>query len=159
MFFSSSYLNCSNKGESNKPEPQEDVDFLVDDVQRENTETIKSLNCSRWTKFVKDAFGDLYEIYLVHNLVASGRSGHLWKHPGHWVSSLFLLQFRHGDHITAIGGELTPQEVVHEEQLPDNVEKVQKFAEEESDGVEAMAVSILNKVVHQHFLGKKSKST
>ena len=79
-------------------------------------------------------------------------SGHLWKHPGHWVSSLFLLQFRHGDHITAIGGELTPQEVVHEEQLPDNVEKVQKFAEEESDGVEAMAVSILNKVVHQHFL-------
>ena len=101
---------------------------------------------------MKDAFGDLYEIYLEYNLGASGRFGHLRKHPGHWVSSLFLLQFRHGDHITAIGGELTPQEVVHEEQLPDNVEKVQKFAEEESDGIKAMAVSVLNKVVHQHFL-------
>ena len=77
---------------------------------------------------------------------------YLGKHPGHWVSSLFLLQLRHEDDVTAIRGELSPQEVVHEEQLPDDVEKVEKLAEEESEGVEAMAVSILNKVVHQHFL-------
>ena len=46
-------------GDSDEPEPEEDVDLLVDDVQRQNTKTIMSLGGATRTKLVKTALGDL----------------------------------------------------------------------------------------------------
>ena len=97
-----------------EPEPEKDINLLVENVDGKDTLGIMSLDITTGTVLVEGALG------------------HPGKHPGHGVRSLLLLQLRHGDDVTAVGGELSPQEVVHEEQLPDNVEKVEKLAEEES---------------------------
>ena len=48
-------------GDENEPEPEEDVDFLVDYVKGQHTKTIMPLNCSRRTVFVEGAFRNLGE--------------------------------------------------------------------------------------------------
>ena len=53
------YLDGGEDGESNEPKPEKDVDLLIDDVQRQNTQTIKVLNCPRRTIFMKSAFRNL----------------------------------------------------------------------------------------------------
>ena len=39
-----------------EPEPEEDVDLVIDHVDGEDTQTIKLLNCTRNTKVVESAF-------------------------------------------------------------------------------------------------------
>ena len=46
-------------GDSNKPEPEEHVDFLIDDVEGKNTKTIMGGDCSRRTVLVEGALGNL----------------------------------------------------------------------------------------------------
>jgi hypothetical protein len=48
-------------GESDEPEPEEDVDLLVDDVHGEDAETVLVLNRSRGTVVVERALGHLEE--------------------------------------------------------------------------------------------------
>ena len=56
----------------------------------------------------------------------------LGEDPGHGVSPLVGLSLGHPHHVTAVGGELTAQEQIHEVDLPQHVQKVQQLAEEES---------------------------
>ena len=53
------YLDGGDDGEDDEPEPEEDVDLLVNDVQGKNTKTIKLLDSTRRTKLVELAFGHL----------------------------------------------------------------------------------------------------
>jgi len=46
-------------GKQDEPEPQEDVDLFIDNVQRQNTESIVLLNCARDTVLVESALGHL----------------------------------------------------------------------------------------------------
>ena len=48
-------------GEEDEPEPEENVDLLVNDVERENTQTVMTLHSSRGSKLVKTAFCNLRE--------------------------------------------------------------------------------------------------
>ena len=59
------YLESTDDADNDKPEPEEDVDFLVDDVQGEDAESVKPLNSTRRTELVEGAFS------------------HLGKHPGY----------------------------------------------------------------------------
>ena len=52
-------LDGGDDGHDDEPEPQEDVDLLIDDVERKHAETVKLLNCSRRTEFVKRALRHL----------------------------------------------------------------------------------------------------
>ena len=52
-------LDGGDDGHDDEPEPQEHVDLLIDDVERKHAETIKLLNCSRRTEFVKRALRHL----------------------------------------------------------------------------------------------------
>ena len=45
----------------NEPEPKEDVDFLVENVHSQNAESVKALDRSGPTIFVKNALGHLGE--------------------------------------------------------------------------------------------------
>ena len=52
-------LDGGDDGHDDEPEPQEDVDLLIDDVERKHAEAVKLLNCSRRTEFVKRALRHL----------------------------------------------------------------------------------------------------
>ena len=52
--------------QQDEPEPEEHVNLLVDDVQREDAQAVDFLNCTGRTKFVERAFGHLGE-YLRGN--------------------------------------------------------------------------------------------
>ena len=53
--------HAGDGGEDDKPKPEEDVYFLVDDVERQDTETIVTLHSSRSSKLVKTALCNLRE--------------------------------------------------------------------------------------------------
>ena len=48
-------------GESDEPEPQEDVDLLVDDVHGQDAEAVLALDRARGTVLVEGALGHLYQ--------------------------------------------------------------------------------------------------
>ena len=52
-------MNSSPNAKGQKPEPKEDVNFLIDDVDREHTESVLVFNCARRTIVVESAFGHL----------------------------------------------------------------------------------------------------
>ena len=52
-------LNGSDDSQSNEPEPEEEVDLLVDDVDWEDAETVKLLDTSGGTVLVEGALGHL----------------------------------------------------------------------------------------------------
>ena len=52
------YLESGDDGQDDEPEPEKDVDFFIDNIQRKDAETVEALNCSRWTEFVKCTFCD-----------------------------------------------------------------------------------------------------
>ena len=53
------HLNASGDGKDDEPEPKEDVNLLVDDVKRKNTETVFCLHRSRRTEFIECTLCDL----------------------------------------------------------------------------------------------------
>ena len=73
---------------SYKPEPEEHIDLLIDDVQSKDTETIMGCDGSRRSIFVEGAFGHLGEDFI------------------HWIMSVLRTVGCHCQNIPAIGGEL-----------------------------------------------------
>ena len=55
-------MESSDQGQNDEPKPEEDVDFLIDNVHAQDTEGIKSLDGSRTSVLVEDAFGHLNKI-------------------------------------------------------------------------------------------------
>ena len=70
------YLESTDDADNDKPEPEEDVDFLVDDVQGEDAESVKPLNSTRRTELVEGAFS------------------HLGKHPGYGDAKKNILRIK-----------------------------------------------------------------
>ena len=56
------YLDTSDDGQDDEPEPEKDVDFLVDDVEGEDAEAVELLHRSGRTKLVECALGHLGEV-------------------------------------------------------------------------------------------------
>ena len=54
-------MECGPSGQGEKPEPQENVDFLIDDIDGQNAQVISSLHGTGRTIFVKSTFGHLRE--------------------------------------------------------------------------------------------------
>ena len=52
-------MNSRDDSNKDEPKPEEDIDFLVDDVERKNAEPINGLNGTRGTILVECAFGHL----------------------------------------------------------------------------------------------------
>ena len=55
-------LNAGDDGDNDEPEPEEDVDLLVDDVERQHAERVKLLDGTRGTELVELALGHLHNI-------------------------------------------------------------------------------------------------
>ena len=78
--------------------------------------------------------------------------GDLRKDPGQGIGTLLLLEIRHRDHVAAVSRELSAEEEVHEEELQDDVDKVEELAGEEGVGVELMVVAVFEEVVDENLL-------
>ena len=53
------YLNSRDEGDNDEPEPEEDVDLLVDDVEGEHAQRVQLLHRTRRTELVELALGHL----------------------------------------------------------------------------------------------------
>ena len=107
-----------DEGEDDEPEPERDVDLLVDDVQSEDTQSVQLLDGSRGSVLVESALG----------------------HPGenlhHGVGPVLVLHAHEVDHICPVGHEDSSQEKVDEIHLTDDIDEVEKVAEDVSEGKE-----------------------
>ena len=55
-------VDTSPDGKADEPEPEEDVDLLVDDIEGKNAEAVFPLDSSRRTELVESTFCDLGEM-------------------------------------------------------------------------------------------------
>ena len=141
------HLDSAHSCQSKEPEPEEDVDLLVDDVEGEHADPIELLDGAGRTELVEGALGHLDK---QDSLDMSERD--LWEDPGHGVPPVLMGQLGHGQHLAAVGGELTAKEEVHEPDLEDNIHKVKELAGKESQCVEVVVSPVLCEVVDQHLL-------
>ena len=107
-----------DEGEDDEPEPESDVDFLVDDVQTEHTQGVHLLDGSRGSVFVESTLGDPGE------------------HLHHGVRPVLVLHAHEVDHVCPVGHEDSSQEKVDEIHLTDDIHKVEKVAEDVPGGEE-----------------------
>ena len=94
------------KKEYEEPEPDANVNLVIDHVDRQDAEPVKLLDCSRGTKVVEGALGDLR------------------KDPDHGVVAFLIVEHCKGKHLEAVGGELAPQQPVDQVDLDAAVGKV-----------------------------------
>ena len=99
------------KKEYEEPEPDANVNLVIDHVDRQDAEPVKLLDCSGGTKVVEGALGDL------------------WKDPDHGVVAFLIVEHCKGKHLEAVGGELTPQQPVDQVDLDAAVGKVHYLAD------------------------------
>ena len=78
-------------------------------------------------------------------------ASYFWKDGRHWVIPILLWLFRHGQDIATIRCELSTEEEVHKVDLANNINEVEEFTEEESEGVAVMVVSGVGEVVDQNL--------
>ena len=105
--------DTGDRGQEHEPEVEEDVDLLIDDVQRKNTQSIVVLDGARGPIFVKLTLGNFGE-HFVHRI-----------HPG------IKVLLRHSEDLSAKLGELVTEEHVREVDLHEDVDQVEEFTEDE----------------------------
>ena len=86
-------------GERDEPEPEEDVDLLVDDVEREKTERVVLLDLSRRSELVERALG------------------HPREHVDQRVEPVLLVLLGERDDLQTEGEERPVEEAIHEKHL------------------------------------------
>jgi hypothetical protein len=121
---------AGDNGDDDQPEPDEDVDLLVDDVEREHAEAILLLDSAGGT------------------VVVEGTLGHLGEDLGHGVRPFFGFHFGVGQNVKAVVPELVAKEEVGEVDLAQDVGKVKGLAQEEPEGVKPVGASVKTPVAN-----------
>merc|ERR1719495_1740973 len=107
-------LYCCDYGQGNQPEPEQEVNLLINDIDRKDAETVKLLDSSRWSELVEGAFC------------------HLRKDFGHGINSLALTLFHHTPNLTPICSKFSIKEEIYKIDLSNDIDKIEELAEEES---------------------------
>lgn len=123
-YYKNIYVNCRHNGNKHEPEPQEDIDFFIYDIQRENAETIYCHDTSTGTILVEYTLCDLNWENIKHRNISHTMPQYFWEHMGHWVVSLSWRLLRNIDKITAIGCKFSAKEEIHEEDLTNDIDQV-----------------------------------
>lgn len=87
--------------QDDKPEPQEDVDLLIEDIERQHAERVQLLYRAGGTELVEGALG------------------HARKYLDHRVATLLLIHVAELEDLRAVREESAAQEGVHEEYVAD----------------------------------------
>lgn len=117
-------LDAGDDAHDDEPEPQEDVNLFVNDVQGQDAQTVELLDRTGRTEFVERALGDF------------------GKDSSHRIFAFLWLQLRHGQHVGAVRREFSAEKEIHEVNLSDDVDKVENLAQEELVGVEFVVVAV-----------------
>jgi len=115
--------------EKYKPEVEKHVDLLVDDVKRENAEGVVLRKRTRWTKLLEGALR------------------HLWKDSVERIVSHVDWLLHLGQHIPSKFLELVSEEHVGEEDLADDVGKVEELAGKELEEVSSSLCLLLFEIL------------
>lgn len=112
------------------PEPEEEVEFSVEIIERENTETVVCLYRSRHSVGVDGTFSDF----------------------GENLSDLFLqIISRCTAHdVEAIVEKTSTEEKIHEIHLAEDVDQVQELTEDEFGDVEVVSSVIFVEIINNH---------
>lgn len=123
--------DSGNNGNQNKPEPEEDVNLLIDDVEGKNTEGIMLLDIS-WRPISMES---------------------TLCHPGkdfdHGVDSIHLISLRMSQDIQSIRRKSSSQEGIYDVHLTDDIDEVEDFAEYKVIKVTVMIGQVSLQVVNQ----------
>ena len=111
-------------GDDDQPEPDEDVDLLVDDVQGKNAEAVFLLHGTGRT------------------VVVEGALGYLGKYLGHGIGPVLGFHFWVCQDVKSVVPELVAEEEVGKVDLSEDVCEVEDLAQEEPDGVEAVGAAV-----------------
>lgn len=99
------HSGAGHNRQDDEPEPEEDVDLLVEDVERQYAERVQLLYRSGGTVFVEGALG------------------HAREHLDHRVGTLLLIHVAEREHLRAVCEESSAQEEVDEEYVTDLKQK------------------------------------
>ena len=121
-------------GEEDQPEPEEDVDLLVHDVDGQDADGVVRLH---------GAGGAVLE---------EAALGHPREDDGHGVDALLRVGLQELEDAEAVGGELPAEEGVHEVDAPHHVDEVEELHEEHLERPEVVRVHALHHVVRQDSL-------
>jgi len=122
----------ADQRDEHEPRPEERVDFLVDDVQRQHAHAVQRLDGAGRGAREERAPGDSGE----HRVRGVGP----FLHAGH------------PKHVGAVRGELAAEHVVDEQHLEHRVGGVHQLAHEEADRVQVVRVHVVGEVLDQHLL-------
>lgn len=92
------------------------------------------LDAARRSVLVEDAFGDA------------------WKHFDHGIGTILLVHVRETEHICAVGQECAAQKFVHENDVGNDIDKVQNFAEEIAERVAVVCAHTGNDIIDETTL-------
>ena len=120
------------KKEYEEPEPDANVNLVIDHVDRQDAEPVKLLDCSGGTKVVEGALGDL------------------WKDPDHGVVAFLIVEHCKGKHLESVGGELTPQQPVDQVDLNAAVGKVHYLADHKPGFIGVILKQIVTNPTSDH---------
>jgi len=124
-------VDACDDGKNDEPEPESDIDLLIDDVEGEDAHGIVLLNCTWRSVFVEGAFG------------YSGKYHH------HGISSIVILFIDEVENVSTISHEDTAEEEIDEVHLPDDIDEVENVANEVLDGVHVVHAFSFIKILHQ----------
>lgn len=88
-------------GQQDEPEPEEDVDLLVEDVQSQNAQGVVFLNRARGTEFVE------------------GTLGYPGEDGDHGIGTIVLVHIAELEYVGTVGQEAVTEETVHHEYVYD----------------------------------------
>jgi hypothetical protein len=74
-----------------------------------------------------------------------------YSYLGHGIDTVFRFHLGHANNISAVRGEFPAEEKIDEINLTDDVDKVENFADKESDSVEIVVMQVGGKVVDQEL--------
>ena len=77
--------------------------------------------------------------------------GHFGENPRHWIATFFWLHLSEAQHIAAIGGKFTTQEIIHEVYLHKDVDEVESLADEEAESIKIVSVEVLAEVIQENL--------
>jgi len=124
-------VDAGDDGKNDEPEPQSDIDLLIDDVEGEDTHGVVLLDRTRGSVFVERTFRD---------------SG---KHHHHGIGSCVILFVDEIENFSTVGHEDTAEEEVDEVHLTDHIDEVEHVADKVLDGVHVVHAPSLPQILHQ----------
>ena len=101
-----------DESKEDEPEPESDVNLLVDDVESEDTESVQLDDGPGGSVLVEGALGDSRE------------------HLHHGVRPVLVILVHEVDDVGAVGHEHSAKEEIDKIHLSDDIDEVEKIAEE-----------------------------